>query len=83
MMDACLLCGDDQVNFSFGYIGSVRTFTSFFRDLTREKLDQLQLEEEKKKSQNLLLNILPSRVVSRLKNDERPIADEHQNASIL
>lgn len=42
-----------------------------------------RLEEEEKRSERLLLNILPSPIAERLKRQEGPIAEEHESASIL
>ncbi len=38
---------------------------------------------ERKKSESLLLNILPGKIAQRLKKKEHPIADHFQNASIM
>jgi adenylate cyclase len=41
------------------------------------------LREQQEKSENLLLNILPSEIAAILKNENRPIADHFNEASIL
>jgi class 3 adenylate cyclase len=41
------------------------------------------LEEERAKSQRLLLNVLPERIVGRLESGEAPIADRHQDVTVL
>ena len=41
------------------------------------------LEEEQKRSENLLLNILPSSIASRLKSGEGVIADQFESVSVL
>lgn len=41
------------------------------------------LQEEQRKSENLLLNILPKDIAAILKNDNRTIADHYDGASIL
>ena len=42
-----------------------------------------QLEAAQQKSDNLLLNILPSSVAARMKNDEHDIVDHFQEASVM
>jgi len=43
----------------------------------------LFIARERKRSENLLLNILPEKIAKRLKKEEHPIADYFENASIL
>ena len=50
--------------------------------LKRNEVLQL-LSIEQRKADNLLLNILPKEIASRLKNEEHTIAEEFDNASIL
>ena len=45
-------------------------------------LEQL-LETEKQRSEDLLLNILPAEIASRLKADEDPIADSFESVTVL
>jgi class 3 adenylate cyclase len=45
-------------------------------------LEQL-LESEKQRSDALLLNILPAEIANRLKAHEEPLADSHENVSVL
>jgi len=45
-------------------------------------LEQL-LESEKRRSDALLLNILPAEIAARLKAHEEPLADTHENVSVL
>jgi len=42
-----------------------------------------RLEEERQRSEKLLLNILPETIAARLKNGETPIADSYHNVSVL
>lgn len=42
-----------------------------------------QLEREKQRSDALLLNILPAEIAARLKAHEEPLADTHENVSVL
>ncbi|WP_172972061.1 adenylate/guanylate cyclase domain-containing protein [Roseibium aquae] len=51
-------------------------------------LDQLQVSrkkalEEHDRAENLLLNILPSSIAEQLKNTNKPIADSHNEVSVL
>lgn len=69
------------------------TFLTFFvlryfvnqNELVKEKLkeEQALLAAEREKSDNLLLNILPSPIAKRLKDGETVIADEHSEAVVL
>ena len=49
----------------------------------KEKLLMAQLEEERDKSDNLLLNILPSDIADRLKSGETSIANKHDEITII
>ena len=49
----------------------------------KEKLLMKELEEEQRKSENLLLNILPKDIANRLKSGETNIATKHDDVSIL
>jgi len=40
-------------------------------------------EEEKRRSEALLLNILPAEIATRLKAQEEPLADSHESVSVL
>jgi guanylate cyclase len=42
-----------------------------------------ELAEERERSEQLLLNVLPASIAERLKNDERPIADRYEDVAIL
>ena len=42
-----------------------------------------QLENEKQRSEALLLNILPADIATRLKAQEEPLADTHESVSVL
>jgi class 3 adenylate cyclase len=58
------------------------------RDLERLRLQQLQaekelVEREREKSENLLLNILPSAIAGRLKGGEKSIANGHEVVSVV
>ena len=53
----------------------------YFHD--KEIKYQQKIKEEQKKSDNLLLNILPATIAERLKNGETLIADDIENATVL
>ena len=77
---------DDYVKKPFdNAILEARINTSIERRQLREKekilLMELQIEREK--SDNLLLNILPRKIADRLKKGEVTIADKHENVTIL
>ena len=59
----------------------VFTLLAVFAAQRRDALAALQVEQAK--SENLLLNILPSTIVERLKAQTRPIADQFDSTSIL
>jgi class 3 adenylate cyclase len=54
-------------------------------DKTREQLDQQHqlLAEEQKKSERVLLNVLPSSIAQRLKNHQGLIADGHADVTVM
>ena len=56
-----------------------------FQDANSTLLSRLlgELEEERAKSQRLLLNVLPQRIVDRLAAGETLIADRHEEVSVL
>ncbi|MBV8757368.1 MAG: hypothetical protein JO257_08845 [Deltaproteobacteria bacterium] len=57
-----------------------RSFDQFRR---RDFLKKRQLEEERAKSDALLLNILPPSIAERLKRGEQPIADRFDEVTVL
>lgn len=58
-------------------------FQGIFRDITERKRVEKALEEEHKRSEALLYNILPISVADRLKTNPGVIADEFKDATIL
>lgn len=56
------------------------TFERFAR---RDFILTRELEEEQRRSENLLLNILPPQVAKRLKSGEKIIADDYPEVSVL
>lgn len=56
---------------------------SRFKDLTQAKIDLQNLKEEKKRSDSLLLNILPEEIASELKQFGKSYARKHEQVSIL
>lgn len=69
---------------SFGWWKKKRAITMFCRDISIEKKNQSLLEEEKKKSESLLLNILPYSVRQQVQSGKKKlIANYHQDISVL
>ncbi|MEG4378948.1 adenylate/guanylate cyclase domain-containing protein [Microcoleus sp. M2_C5] len=67
----------------------VRVFPShdgisvFFHDITQRRQMEYALRKEQKKTESLLLNILPEPIVTRLKHEPGLIADKFEKATIL
>ncbi|MEG4147379.1 adenylate/guanylate cyclase domain-containing protein [Microcoleus sp. Pol12B5] len=67
----------------------VRVFPShdgisvFFHDITTRRQMESALRKEQKKTESLLLNILPEPIVDRLKHEPGVIADKFEKATIL
>ncbi|MEG4624963.1 adenylate/guanylate cyclase domain-containing protein [Microcoleus sp. w1-18aA5] len=67
----------------------VRVFPShdgisvFFHDITKRRQIESALRKEQKKTESLLLNILPEPIVDRLKHEPGVIADKFEKATIL
>ncbi|MBE9094131.1 PAS domain-containing protein [Tychonema sp. LEGE 07203] len=67
----------------------VRAFPShdgisvFFHDITKRKKMQSALRKEQKKTEDLLLNILPEPIADRLRHEPGVIADKFEKATIL
>eukprot|EP01028_Stygiella_incarcerata_P005469 TRINITY_DN230_c0_g1_i1.p1 TRINITY_DN230_c0_g1~~TRINITY_DN230_c0_g1_i1.p1 ORF type:complete len:1607 (+),score=437.03 TRINITY_DN230_c0_g1_i1:106-4821(+) len=72
-----------RFSYNFSKIGGENLFSAFVRDISEAKRQQKLLEEEKKMSNQLLLNILPRRIAERLKHEKAPIAETHDNVSVL
>lgn len=75
-----------QYNASFlagiGILGTIIYITlQYYR--RKNFLSQLDIKKEKKITEGLLLNILPEKIATRLKNSNEIIADEHLEVSIL
>ena len=84
---------DSVVNILFTLNITAVTFLIFFllrffvnqNELVKEKLkqEQILLAAEREKSERLLLNILPESIAKRLKDGEKIIANEHNEAAVL
>lgn len=77
---------DDYIKKPFdNTILEARINTSIEKRQLREKEKKLliELQVEREKSDNLLLNILPNEIADRLKQGEATIADRHENVTIL
>ena len=55
----------------------------FIRDITPEKKQSLLIAEEKKKSEDLLLNILPMSMASKLKNGEEHLYEKVNDITVF
>ena len=65
-----------------GILGTIIYITiQYYR--RKNFLSQLDIKKEKKITEGLLLNILPEKIATRLKNSNEIIADEHLEVSIL
>jgi PAS domain S-box-containing protein len=60
-----------------------RYYSGIIRDITEKKRAELIILNEKKKSDELLLNILPKQIADELKNSGKATARKHENVSIL
>ncbi len=56
---------------------------SRFKDLSKARIDLQELKEEKKKSDSLLLNILPLEIADELKKFGKSYARKHEQVTIL
>eukprot|EP01028_Stygiella_incarcerata_P012302 TRINITY_DN748_c0_g1_i1.p1 TRINITY_DN748_c0_g1~~TRINITY_DN748_c0_g1_i1.p1 ORF type:complete len:1691 (-),score=404.32 TRINITY_DN748_c0_g1_i1:1700-6772(-) len=72
-----------KVSFAFSQIGKTIVLGVFVRDVTQQAKQQVLLEEERQKSNDLLLNILPHSIAERLKGGESLIADRHEFCTVL
>ncbi|EFC38254.1 predicted protein [Naegleria gruberi] len=70
-----------RVNIFATLHNSQSVVTCFIKDITTEKKHNSLLTEEKKHSEELLLNILPSAVASKLKSGETYIAEKFNDVS--
>ncbi len=73
-----------QASFVVVLVGVSLFFLVLFLYFTREReLAQAEADQERARSDALLLNVLPDEIVARLKNGERVIADRFEDASVL
>jgi class 3 adenylate cyclase len=73
---------DDFFLISAAILGTLATYS--LERLSREHfLASAHLENERRLSERLLLNILPETIARRLKKGEEPIADQHSNVTVL
>jgi len=67
----------------YGDDGTLRYSNAVWRDITDLKQAQRALEHEKRRSEELLLNVLPEPIAMRLRDEEGPIADAFEEISVL
>ncbi|KAG2373363.1 hypothetical protein C9374_012229 [Naegleria lovaniensis] len=72
-----------QLRISVTSIDGRNIISCFMTDLTTDREHDQMLAEEKKKSESLLLNILPESIAHRLSNGETFIADNHEDVTCL
>ncbi|CAN5174386.1 hypothetical protein BH18GEM1_BH18GEM1_14410 [soil metagenome] len=77
-----LLLNNNAFLFTASILGTFASY-SIERYARINFLSRLQIEEERARSENLLLNILPPSIAERLKADEGTIADRHAETSVL
>lgn len=56
---------------------------AIFRDITERLATEKALQAEQKKAEHLLLNILPEPIADRLKENQRTIAEDFANVTVL
>lgn len=67
-----------------GFAGLLFRTYQFLRKINeRLEIQNIAIEREREKSENLLLNILPKEIAATLKNERRTIADYYDQTSIL
>ncbi|EFC40736.1 predicted protein [Naegleria gruberi] len=72
-----------KVTLCVSYYNKKPIFSCFIRDVTMEKKQNALIQEEKKKSEELLLNILPKPVAHRLMEGERNISEKFGDVSVF
>ncbi|KAL9658602.1 hypothetical protein ABK040_006139 [Willaertia magna] len=72
-----------RISLSVSWFGKNSFVSAFFKDITSERKHYTLIEEEKKKSDALLLNILPEQVAKRLKQGETYIAEKVDDVTCL
>jgi adenylate cyclase len=61
------------------------TFIAYFREryIRRDFQRSAEVQEERKRFEDLLYNVIPQRIVTRIQGGEYPIADAHAEATVL
>ncbi|KAF0971542.1 hypothetical protein FDP41_010148 [Naegleria fowleri] len=70
-----------ELRISVGVLDGRNIIACFMRDITEYKKQTKELAEEKKKSESLLLNIMPESIAQRLIAGETFIADKYENVT--
>ncbi|KAG2373717.1 hypothetical protein C9374_011806 [Naegleria lovaniensis] len=76
-------CFSASVSISISFFNKKSIIACFVKDITSEKKQTALISEEKKKSEELLLNILPLPVAIRLKQGETSICEKFNDLTIL
>jgi class 3 adenylate cyclase len=82
MLPLGIVIADDFFLVAGAIVGSLATY-SRERSSRERFLTTLHLEEERRRSETLLLNILPEPIARRLMAGEEPIADHHAEVTVL
>ncbi|HJU87054.1 MAG TPA: adenylate/guanylate cyclase domain-containing protein [Gemmatimonadota bacterium] len=82
ILPLAIVVADDFFLVSVAIVGTLATY-SRERDSRERFLTTRDLEEERRRSEGLLLNILPEPIARRLKTGEEPIADCHSEVTVL
>jgi class 3 adenylate cyclase len=82
LLPLAIVIADDFFLVAAAIVGSLATY-SRERSSRERFLSTLHLEEERKRSEGLLLNILPEPIARRLMAGEEPIADHHAEVTVL
>ncbi|EFC49440.1 predicted protein [Naegleria gruberi] len=72
-----------KVNLFVSIFNKKPVISCFIKDFTPEKKQNMLLAEEKKKSEQLLLNIMPESVASKLKGGETFIAEKFNDVTVF
>jgi class 3 adenylate cyclase len=82
LLPLAIVIADDFFLLAGAIVGSLATY-SRERSSRERFLTTLHLEEERQRSEKLLLNILPEPIARRLMAGEEPIADQHAEVTVL
>jgi PAS domain S-box-containing protein len=73
----------ENVHAVWDHQGNLQYYEGTVEDITKRKAAEDALRAEQRKSEQLLLNILPEPIANLLKHDRRPIAEHFEEVTIL